>query len=51
MWVIIPFTDNTETLDAQANLFVYCSKGEMAVDSDLAFCVAKINYFVFYGIM
>ena len=41
----------TESLDAQANLLLYCGKRGVAVDSDLDFCVVKINHFVFYDIM
>ena len=51
MWVIISFTDKTEALDTQANLLLYCGKGGVAVDSDLDFCVVKINYLVLYSIM
>ena len=51
MWVIISFTNKTEALDAQANLLLYCDKRRVAADSDLDFCVVKINYFVFYDVM
>ena len=51
MWVIISFTNKTKALDAQANQLLYCGKGGEAADSELDFCVAKINYFVSYDLM
>ena len=51
MWVIIPFANKTEALDAQANQLLCCDKGGVAADSNLDFCVVKINYFVFYDII
>ena len=51
MCVIISFKNKTEALDAQANQLLYCGKGGQAADSELDFCVAKINYFVSYDLM